>query len=70
MEVNDLNRDKINSAQDIAAALKPRLEENNSASIDDENKVNESELIKLQEENKKLKETIVEIAVEFYSRKN
>ena len=70
MEVNNLNRDKRNSAQDIFAALKPRLEENTSASIDDENKVNKFELIKLQEENRKLRETIVELAVELYSRKN
>ena len=70
MEVNNLNRDKRNSVKSILSGLESTAKENTSVAIDDENKVNESELIKLQEENKKLKETIVEIAVEFYSRKN
>ncbi|MFW5889680.1 MAG: hypothetical protein ACOCUD_04835 [Bacillota bacterium] len=65
-----MNRDKRDNLNNTFDELKLIVEENTSSTIEDENKANESELTRLQEENRKLRETIVEIAVELYSRNN
>lgn len=68
--MNKLNRDKRDNLESILTGLESRVKENTSVAINNENKVNEYELIRLQEENKKLRETIVGLAVKLYSRKN
>lgn len=70
MEVNKLNRDKRDNLKSILVGLESTAAENTSGSINNESKANKVELKRLQEENRKLRETIVELAVELYCRKN
>lgn len=62
---------KINKSEDIISGIKNRLDErDNDTSTNLVSKENESRLKRLEEENKELKETIVELAIELYGRKN
>lgn len=62
---------KINKSEDIISGIKNCLDErDNDTSTNLVSKENESRLKRLEEENKELKETIVELAIELYGRKN
>ncbi|MFW6310748.1 MAG: hypothetical protein ACOC1K_00770 [Nanoarchaeota archaeon] len=65
-----MNRDKRDNLKSILVGLESTAAENTSGSINNESKANKVELKRLQEENRKLRETIVELAVELYCRKN
>lgn len=62
---------KINKSEDIISGIKNCLDErDNDTCTNLVSKEKESRLKRLEEENEELKETIVELAIELYGRKN
>lgn len=62
---------KINKSEDIISGIKNRLDErDNDISTNLVSKEKESKIKRLKAENKELKETIVELAIELYGNKD